>query len=715
MVIQQGEKQEVFTFAGEKISRKMGIANAAWIIEILSKKLYSRPIYTIIQEYLSNGYDANVKNGAAEQPIIMSLRKNIRDQWYVAFTDFGVGMSETEIFETFAQYGASTKQGSEDEIGMMGLGSKSAFSYTSQFFVKTVKDGVLTEYLVKKIGVGEQEIYLTVPPTITDLPNGTIVSLFIETHDVNSFVEAAKDRAAFFPNIIFDFDENLPKIQSKIYTQNTFKYSPLGDRNEVFVLLGKIPYRINWGEVGFNYRIHLPFAIQLSLTDGVFPTPNREDLVYDEHTKEIIRSKISQMCAEIVELTNKNYIVEDWQTYLKTKYNNPYFKLDEHTFEIKNPDAMERVGGIKFLKKECPFLTNLGLSSDNFTENTLIWSSFNTQRTLNSHGKVKKNKNSVSILSNNAVIFAIENGQRFKSRTIDYLKSKYYSKTIVFVEQDIKSFDQYHKIFENHFPEKEDFEVFFKNLRQFQVTFYHALPTLNSVEVPKEFQSTKRIVTRKPRKKSNEVALQRVYWDYNSQGRYKCKKEVSETDTIESLEANYKCVFWGTKHDLDKLEIVSSTISSINVANEYNNVFLVDVRDAEKMKNVPNATHVNNFLSGKHYLANKIVSATILVNEMPQCPLLAKLIEPKWYELEKKLNDIRLYATNKRYYWMNYLKSSEDFTLDAEMEKLILPFKQNQKIFDFLYMFNSSYSDKNHLLEVVKNVMILEEINFIFE
>jgi len=44
----------------------------------------------------------------------------------------------------YARYGASTKRGTNDQVGAFGLGCKSAFTLGQQFVVTAVKDGQRT-------------------------------------------------------------------------------------------------------------------------------------------------------------------------------------------------------------------------------------------------------------------------------------------------------------------------------------------------------------------------------------------------------------------------------------------------------------------------------------------------------------------------------------------------------------------------------------------
>jgi hypothetical protein len=699
---------------GTKVSAKMGIANPAWIIEILSKKLYSRPIYTVIQEYLSNGYDANVKAGRTGDPVVMTLRKNDSQQWYVAFTDFGVGMSEKDVFETFAQYGASDKQDSEDQIGMMGLGSKSAFSYVDEdnmFFVKTIKDGTLTEYMVQKTGIGEQEIYQIAPPTATDLPSGTSVWFYVKNSDVNTFVRAAKDRAAFIPNIIFDFDENLPSLKANVLQHEYFSYSPLNDQQtEMFVLLGNIPYRINWDEVGYDYRVAFPFAIRLSLKDGVYPTPNREDLTYDANAVKIIREKLCLAYGEIITLTNENYLIEDWRSFLLNK-DNYFFKVGGTTIKLENRVKMEKLSGIKVIPKECPTLTNLGLDCSVFGVNN-TFAPFNCNRVINKNTTtVKKLSEQVSMLNPNMVYYRIEPTTRFKSRTLAYLKQLYYDKTVAFVEISEKYFYRdFCLSFGVDIEHPNGSDIFF-NVAQFQVDFFESLPKFEDVEVPKDFKFGSTTVSSAPRREKDKIMVYEVDAFYQ---RYKYETNLTKSvTTIEELQ-KYDHVFWGEKADyVDYTASLYRLLDGLRgkLDGTFIIVLVANKKDAEMLS--ANFMHLKDF--HQHEWADEIMSSYLFNKKLPEIPEIVKLLVPNWEDILKKIDEYRFCSVAHSQNLIEKFISIRGFELEDHKQKLLNSINSNKNIFKFLEMFNVYFSNKKQLIQTVQDVLILNDYELKFE
>ena len=114
------------------------------IFNVLRNQLYSDKVLAVIREYSCNAVDAHVEVGKAEVPIKVTLPTQMTPEFKVR--DFGRGLTETEIAEIYAMYGESTKRGSNEQIGQLGLGCKSAFAYGDNFIINSFMDGTKTTY-----------------------------------------------------------------------------------------------------------------------------------------------------------------------------------------------------------------------------------------------------------------------------------------------------------------------------------------------------------------------------------------------------------------------------------------------------------------------------------------------------------------------------------------------------------------------------------------
>lgn len=125
------------TLSGEDV--RMGIAAGAeaHIMSILTD-LYEDPELAAIREYATNAWDAHVEAGQT-RPIEVTTPGALRPLFTVK--DYGIGLDAEGVRRIYSQYGASTKRESDEQVGMLGVGCKSALTYTDQFTIVAVKGG----------------------------------------------------------------------------------------------------------------------------------------------------------------------------------------------------------------------------------------------------------------------------------------------------------------------------------------------------------------------------------------------------------------------------------------------------------------------------------------------------------------------------------------------------------------------------------------------
>lgn len=60
--------------------------------------------------------------------------------------DFGKGLSEADMYGIFFEYCESSKRNTNEQVGMLGLGSKSAFCYADEYFITSYHNGIKSNY-----------------------------------------------------------------------------------------------------------------------------------------------------------------------------------------------------------------------------------------------------------------------------------------------------------------------------------------------------------------------------------------------------------------------------------------------------------------------------------------------------------------------------------------------------------------------------------------
>jgi hypothetical protein len=150
------------------------------------RDLYTKPVRAVIREYATNALDAQIEAGYTG-PIEVTLPNKLNPVLIVK--DRGVGLNEDDIALIYSQYGASTKRGTNDQVGMLGLGCKSALTYAQQFTIVSVKDHVRTTVVVSRDDDGGS---MTVVSTIaTTEGNGTEIQVPASAYDHEEFATEA--------------------------------------------------------------------------------------------------------------------------------------------------------------------------------------------------------------------------------------------------------------------------------------------------------------------------------------------------------------------------------------------------------------------------------------------------------------------------------------------------------------------------------------------
>ena len=183
MLLKEPEKDLLYsTIEGESILFSIG--DPSIIIDIIRKKIYSYPIRTLVQEYLSNAKDACIEAGKPYNEIEVTLPTSLKPEFCVR--DFGVGMSDERVSEVFVRYGISTKRESNKQIGCFGIGAKSGWSYSDSFIVESFYNGIHRHYIadIAQTREGRLLLYKESP---TNEPNGVLIRIPAESKDIDTF------------------------------------------------------------------------------------------------------------------------------------------------------------------------------------------------------------------------------------------------------------------------------------------------------------------------------------------------------------------------------------------------------------------------------------------------------------------------------------------------------------------------------------------------
>lgn len=211
------------------------------IMSILSN-MYSNKELAVLREYAANAWDAHVEAGTTDQPIEVTLPSILQPTLLIQ--DHGTGLSKDEVLNVFGSYGTSTKRETNDQVGALGIGSKSAFTLGQQFVVTAVKGGLKNVVLfsLNEFNVGTMKVI--VEDKETDETNGVLISLGVE--DVDAMVrEAQRFFAKWVPGRVLVDGEPPESVWTGANKINDNCHILDEHDGAVFVMMGQISYEVS--------------------------------------------------------------------------------------------------------------------------------------------------------------------------------------------------------------------------------------------------------------------------------------------------------------------------------------------------------------------------------------------------------------------------------------------------------------------------------------
>lgn len=359
-------------------TRTFSIKSSASSFRILSSSLYSNPIAAIIRELSCNARDSHVEAGNTE-PFKVHVPTMLDPTFYVQ--DFGTGLGHEQVMSLYTTFFESTKTSSNDYVGALGLGSKSPFSYTDNFTVVAIKDGVKNVYSAFINDAGIPSIVRGHSEHTTE-HSGVKVEFAVESKDFKKFSEEAVSILQWF--------DQLPTINISVSKIQVMKFAPLkdvvidfddlgvrsmyrGNRDYPYgctyggatipsmVIMGGVSYKIDSDHKGLSaHKALLNCGLVIDVPIGaVEPTPSRESLTYTQET-------LATLCGILTEISTRI------STAISTTLDSISSKFEQATF-LHSIDATHLVGVVRDL------MHDLGLVGIEIDIKTGVLKQYNVQ------------------------------------------------------------------------------------------------------------------------------------------------------------------------------------------------------------------------------------------------------------------------------------------------------------------------------------------------
>lgn len=281
-----------------KVNKFKGKLNAK-AFRLLTDNIYSDKIAALIRELSTNAKDTQ-KEAGYTGGFEVHLPTMLQPYFYIR--DYGVGMDEDMIVNTYTVFFESTKDESNEFTGCLGLGSKTPLHYhTKSCTVNSYKDGIHYIYSCF-MGSDGCPNYTKLSQTETTEPNGVKVEFPVNKNDIESFHQRA--------SIIYSWFEEKPvfigksvDIQVQHYTIDNPDWK-LRKSGPSGVLMGNIFYPIESYKAKeldkYNSMIDSGILLVAEIGEVEFDM-SREHLSYSTLTTRYIANKFEKIKLEYID------------------------------------------------------------------------------------------------------------------------------------------------------------------------------------------------------------------------------------------------------------------------------------------------------------------------------------------------------------------------------------------------------------------------------
>lgn len=283
------------------------IARSGKAFRALIDGLYADKHQSIVRELAANAFDSHQRAGREESffihvPVTGDVSDDRASEFYIR--DYGVGMTHDTVMNLYSTMFESDKTASNDEVGMFGLGSKTPFAYTDQFYV-VCYDGEKARQYVAAIGQDGVPRIMLLEAEESDEPRGVRVGFSVERQDFDAFRDAVRQIVmGYTPPFETNIDIEQYKLPTPVFSGDGWAaYSSLTRSRHTLstwnVRQGCVIYPVE--EVGglrppyddrYTYLFDAPIG-------KVTVTTSRERVEYKPETIKFLNERIEEIKAAV--------------------------------------------------------------------------------------------------------------------------------------------------------------------------------------------------------------------------------------------------------------------------------------------------------------------------------------------------------------------------------------------------------------------------------
>ena len=299
--------------SGIQNSVKFGIkaSGLAHIFNVLRNQLYSDKILAVVREYSTNAVDAHIEAGKPDLPIEVTMPNRLNP--FLKVRDFGPALTDEEIADIYAFYGESTKRNTNEQTGMLGIGSKSAFAYGDNFVINSYVGGKKHVYnaFIDPTQVGQIS---KLHAESTEEPDGIEIVIPVNDDDVDEFTEKARGLFKWFkvrPTIKgvaeFEYKDSEVMFSGKGWQWVQTSNDRWSRTHSAIAVMGNIAYPIDSSDVQWNDDDEKDGITSLLVDNLVLRfdigdleiSASREKLQFTDFTRGSIKKRLRTVAKEL--------------------------------------------------------------------------------------------------------------------------------------------------------------------------------------------------------------------------------------------------------------------------------------------------------------------------------------------------------------------------------------------------------------------------------
>lgn len=683
--------------AQESIGMSLDLDSAQILMQMLSKNLYSDDIGSTIRECASNALDSHRRAGVKD-PIIVSFKESTSYNYEFAVEDFGIGLDADDVKNIISKYGKSTKRDSATELGMMGLGFKAPLAYSSSFYFVCRKDGMERKYMMYE-GEDVNTIDLLYEKP-TEERNGVKVIVPVKYQHQYQFRQKIKEQLCYFEDVYFDVPSDSSIHNEFVISRHPdFQFSELSEARYLHICLDNVYYPLDFDKVGVK-SIDFPIALRFSLTDGIYPTPNRESIRYTQEAKEIIKNKLTDVANYFIDKYNES--VESGCD-LKSMINHleksgKYIQFNGSSVRI---DDLEQYASVQIKAPQLEGISLIDFSAFYASKRQYLLEDFSPKFYLNNKRMMDATKGynwywkSQTLASNEVKVYIYED--KVPGIKKDYLRSIYGSSDKVFLVKPSKpmtlgnpaKFDirtYYHLLDLKNYP-KDQWRDVIKEYQSIIGMLSASFINLDELQVPQAFidsrkkvkavvTSTGQTLVRRPKLKGEVIGKRAEDLQKWSDGR-NCKF-VPITYKLEDMHTHKKLRVYAHHDDYLKMDALYGIIGKQKMeVVTFSQRELTILKDAE----IHNLISLETFMEGKTAPFKRMATAYYIKKLMDEYrPVFDRITQVGYVstELSDKLLALSKYA-NDNYVIPSYSGGSHQA---KEFLESMLSIAEENNLFD---------------------------------